>query len=180
MLERVAEADSTCDHTGITRAPLDRPPPGYTLDTYSAELGQGERVFERAREAIARFEHYPASFSRVVSLAGELREGLVFGTVATHFGFASIHPCRVHFVVDDPAPRRFGFGLTTLPGHIARGEESFLVSQGRPEERVRLEVRAISRPADALAWLGRPILRAFQARFRRELVRGLRARCGSD
>ena len=179
MLARVATAETTCEHPGVTRGSLDAAPAGYTLDAYAVELGRGAAVFEGARAAIAGFEHYPASFSRVVPFEGALREGLVFGTVATHFGFASVHPCRVAFVLDEVSEdgaRRFGFGLVTLPGHIARGEECFSVAIEGPEERVRLEVRAISRPADLLAWIGRPVLRAFQARFRRELVSGMRAR----
>ena len=177
-LARVASAETTCEHAGITREPIERPPAGYTLDHYGVDLGRGDAVFDRARDAIARFEHYPPSFSRVVMLGDVLATDLVFGTVATHLGFASIHPCRVLFVVDEAAPRRFGFGLGTLPGHIARGEESFEVAQ-REDGGVRLEVRAVSRPADALAWLGRPILRAYQARFRRELVEGMRTLCAA-
>ena len=180
ILGEVASARTTCAHPGATRDPIDEAPAGYALDVYTAELGHGERVFARARAAIERFEHYPASFSRVVPLEGGLREGLVFGTVARHLGFASIHPCRVAFVIDEATPRRFGFGLETLPGHVLRGEECFVVSVDEAGERVALEVRVISRPADALAWLGWPFLRAFQARFRRELVRGMHDRCGPD
>ena len=146
------------------------PPPGYTLDAYSVELGSGESLFDRAKDAVARFAHYPASFSRVVQLEGPLRPGLVFGTVATHLGFASLHPCRVLFVIDEP--RCFGFGLGTLPGHVVIGEESFILTRGDGDggdERVRLQVRAVSRATSLLGRLGRPLTRIYQRRFQREL-----------
>jgi uncharacterized protein (UPF0548 family) len=171
-LRSLVDVPCTHDCEGVTRAPIDVAPPGFTLDAYSAELGRGEATFARAKAAIGRFEHYPRSFSRVVPLAGGLVPGLVFGTVARHLGFASLHPCRVLFVVDEP--RRFGFGLGTLPGHVAIGEETFLVSLDGEDERVQLEVRAVSRPAGLLARLGRPIMRAYQRRFQRELCTELR------
>jgi len=180
LLRPLVDAPCTHDCEGVTRAPIEAAPSGYTLDAYAAELGRGEVVFARAKAAIERFEHYPASFSRVVPLEGGLRPGLVFGTVARHLGFASLHPCRVLFVIDEP--RRFGFGLGTLPGHVAIGEETFVMSrEGEGDDgRVRLEVRAVSRPADRLARLGRPVMRAYQRRFQRELCAGLRARCAAS
>jgi uncharacterized protein (UPF0548 family) len=177
VLRSIADEPCTHDCEGVTAKPIERAPAGYTLDACEAELGRGAGTFARARETIARFEHYPASFSRVVPLEGPLQPGLAFGTVATHLGFASLHPCRVLFVVDEP--RRFGFGLGTLPGHVAIGEETFLVGIGE-DERVRLEVRAVSRPAGLLAWLGRPIMRAYQRRFQREMCAELRLRCSRD
>jgi uncharacterized protein (UPF0548 family) len=149
-------------------------PRGFTLDAYTVDLGRSDRIFERARGILRAFGHYPDSFSRVVPLDGTLREGLVFGTVATHLGFASLHPCRILFVIEESG--RFGFGLGTLPGHIAIGEETFVVvREGEGEgARVRLEVRALSRPANRLVRLGRPLMRAYQRRFQRELGAGLR------
>lgn len=173
-LRALADAPCTHDCEGVTRSEVASPPPGYTLDAYSVELGSGESLFDRAKDAVARFAHYPASFSRVVQLEGPLRPGLVFGTVAMHLGFASLHPCRVLFVIDEP--RCFGFGLGTLPGHVVIGEESFILTRGDgdSDERVRLEVRAVSRAASLLARLGRPLTRVYQRRFQRELGAALR------
>ena len=61
-----------------------------------------------------------------------------------------------------------GFGLGTIPGHAASGEERFLVSLDPDNGLVHYEVQAISRPAVWLAKLGRPAMRWLQGRFRAE------------
>ena len=68
-------------------------------------------------------------------------------------------PCRVVYTIADE--RRRGFAYGTLPGHPARGEESFVVSLD-DDNLVRLRVRRFSRPANPLFWLGQPVARVIQ------------------
>ena len=79
-------------------------------------------------------------------------------------------PCRVVYVVDEPARKGFAYG--TLPGHPARGEESFIVEH-RPDDSVWLTIRAFSRPSGWLYWLGYPISRLTQAIITRRYERAL-------
>ena len=167
-LRDVASASFTCPHEGITRDDVREAPPGFTLDRYGIEVGRGEEAFAAVCQALRDFANYPPSFTRVVRLEETFEVGTVFGTVAAHFGFASMNPCRVAFVVDEIADGRFGFGLGTLPGHAAAGEERFLVSFDPDSGVVLYEVQAISRPAVWLARLGRPAMRWIQGRFRSE------------
>ena len=111
----------------------------------------------------------------MIACAEKLEAGLVFGTLARHLGFSSLHPCRVVYVLDDPGAGRFGFGLGTLPGHVMQGEERFLVRLDPTSGEVHYEVTAFSRPASSLGRLGRPVLRAFQRRFQRETVEAMRS-----
>lgn len=173
-LEALAEAEFTHAHVGATRSELDAAPPGFVLDRYGCDLGSGRATFDAARAALRAFAHYPASFTRVVRLAPTLTPGMVFGTVATHFGFASMNPCRVAYVLDEPAAGRFGFGLGTLPGHAAAGEERFLVSRDLASGATRYDVQAFSRPSAWLARLGRPAARRVQRRFQRESCAAMR------
>jgi uncharacterized protein (UPF0548 family) len=71
-------------------------------------------------------------------------------------------PVRVVYVIDEPTRRGFAYG--TLPGHPESGEEAFVVEQ-RDDESVWLTIRAFSRPAHPLLWVGYPVLRLFQAYF---------------
>jgi uncharacterized protein (UPF0548 family) len=80
-------------------------------------------------------------------------------------------------VVDETQPRRFGFALGTLPGHILVGEECFLIELDERSGRVRYEVRAVSRPNGPVARLGLPLIRLFQARFRQQTCAVMRSRC---
>jgi uncharacterized protein (UPF0548 family) len=63
-------------------------------------------------------------------------------------------PCRVVGVVDEPT--RWGFAYGTLPGHLEQGEEAFVVSTS-PEETVRFDIVAFSRPGDSVVRLSGPI-----------------------
>ena len=166
---------------GATRAGLEAAPDGFVLDVCATQLGTGQAVYERACALLADFGHYPASFTRVIRSSPMLAPGLVFAPLASHFGFASLHPCRVVYVIrkeplGDELPKRFGFGLGTLPGHIARGEERFLVTLDARDESVRYEVQAISRPSGLVARLGGIFTRHFQRRFQRETQIEMRTR----
>ena len=167
-LRDVAAAPFTHSHEGITRESLESAPPGFALDRYRVELGRGEAVLGAASEALRDFGNYPPSFTRVFRLEETFEVGTVFGTVASHFGFASMNPCRIAYVIDEPEDGRFGFGLGTIPGHAASGEERFLVSLDPNSGLVHYDVQAISRPAVWLARLGRPAMRWLQGRFRAE------------
>ncbi len=79
-------------------------------------------------------------------------------------------PARVVYVVDEPARRGFAYG--TLPGHPERGEEAFVVER-LADDSVWLVIRAFSRPAGPLTWLGYPIARLLQAVYTARYQRAL-------
>lgn len=174
LLAARRDAPFTYDAVGLTREGPPRAPDGFVLDAYGAELGRGSEVWERAKGALRAFGHYPPSFTRIVRLDPELREGALFATVAEHYGFASAHPCRIIYVIDEAT--RFGFGFGTLPGHSERGEERFVVAIDG-DGWVSYDVRAFSRPTGVITRLGAPIARSLQRRFQRETVAEMRRRC---
>jgi uncharacterized protein (UPF0548 family) len=164
LLRARAEAPFTYKDVGVTRDELSVAPSGFKLDRYGTELGRGQEVFERAREVLGKIGNYPPSFTRVVRLTDVIEPGMMFATVASHFGFVSVHPCRMIFVEQNEHRLAFGFG--TLRGHAESGEERFEVSIR--EDVVRYDVQAFSRPDGWVARIGAPVNRAFQLRFQRE------------
>lgn len=170
LLDGLRDAELTYAPQGSTREDLSRPPTGFVLDRYGVELGRGRHVFDRARAALSRIENYPPSFTRIVRRPTKLEPGVRFATVVSHMGFCSVHPCRILYVIDEPA--RFGFGFGTLPGHAESGEERFVVTL--EDQSVRYDVQAFSRPHALLARLGAPVTRAYQRRFQRETVEAMR------
>jgi uncharacterized protein (UPF0548 family) len=74
-------------------------------------------------------------------------------------------------VVDEPT--RWGFAYGTLPGHLEQGEEAFVVSTS-PEETVRFDIVAFSRPGDSVVRLSGPIGRGFQRVGTKGYLRALR------
>lgn len=180
VLAAVSDQPFNYPHVGLTREQLANAPDGFVLHQYGIEVGEGDTVFEQACEVLADYGHYPPSFARVIRATPRLEEGQVFGTLATHFGFASLHPCRVIYLIGENEPRRFGFALGTLPGHIEAGEERFVVSQAEPGGVVRYDVQAFSRHNGFLARLGGGVTALFQRRFQRESLVEMRRRCGGS
>lgn len=177
ILEELAGAPFSYDEVGATGsdAELDRLR-GYDVDRYGVELGGGDEVFARARDALFGFRMYPEGWTQVV-VAGNQRPApdLIFAAVIRHLGFRSINPGRIIGCVDTAERASFWFG--TLPGHSERGEERFSIV--RDGDQVRFEVRAFSRPAAVLARLGKPIARALQRRFAADARAQMTAIAGS-
>jgi len=67
----------------------------------------------------------------------------------------------------DRATRGFGFAYGTLPGHVERGEERFLVEIA-DDDSVRYDILAFSQPKHLLTKIGYPFVRRLQKRFGRE------------
>ena len=79
-------------------------------------------------------------------------------------------PCEIVYVLDEP--NRAGFGYGTLPGHVQRGEEAFLVERDQ-QDRVWFRVTAFSRPARWITVLGGPLTIAAQRGYAALLGRAL-------
>ena len=80
-------------------------------------------------------------------------------------------PCRVVYVIDEPARRGFAYG--TLRGHPESGEESFVVSIDE-EGQVLFTVRAFTRPGTLLARVSGPVGRIVQHLITERYVRAMR------
>ncbi|MET7395026.1 DUF1990 domain-containing protein [Dactylosporangium sp. NPDC005572] len=149
----------TYPEVGATRD--DRLPAGYRHVTRRVRVGSGPAVFAAARAGLARWQPQRGAGLRVRTGADRPAVGVEF---ATGIGLGPLRlwvPCRIVWVVDEPD--RYGFGFGTLPGHIARGEESFLLSTDDAGE-VWFDVRAFSRPAKWWVKLGDPVARLVQSR----------------
>ncbi len=160
----------TYPEVGATRDPSSLPV-GYQHDLYSAPIGQGDRAFQRAKDALRNWQahrHVGASLT-------PHNPKLVTDTVVVvTFHLGPLHvmvPCRIVYVTDEAD--RFGFAYGTLPGHPERGEESFHVRQG-PYGGVTFDVVAFSRPAGCIARIGSPVVRAVQQRVSRGYLEGVR------
>jgi uncharacterized protein (UPF0548 family) len=183
-LARQANEPFSYDGVGCTR---DDPPrrTGWNIDHERVLLGTGGETFERARQAIERWQMFPPE---VATLCWpELpREGLPVAILyrAAPLGWAPARlwitfPARIVYIVDRPIERdgrtieRYGFGYGTLSDHPERGEERFLVEWDRGDDGVWYDLLAVSQPAHWLARLGYFYTRHEQARFRRLSCRAM-------
>jgi uncharacterized protein (UPF0548 family) len=159
----------TYPHVGATGGD---PPAGYDFDHNRARLGAGRAAFDAASDALRRWKQFPTPWIRVLPAGAPLAAGQPVAVVARAFGRWWLNAARVVYTVDEAS--RFGLAYGTLPGHVERGEERFLV-EWLPDDSVWYDLRAFSQPRHPLARLGYPLARRVQRRFARESLAAMAA-----
>lgn len=145
------------------------PPGGYVLDHTRVKLGDGERAFQAAKEALSRWEQFHLGWIVAAPVETPIRPGEVVAVMGRVLGLWWINACRIVYVVDQPGPiSQFGFAYGTLPGHVESGEERFLVEWNHDDNSVWYDILAFSKPNHILARLGYPFVRRTQKRFARD------------
>jgi uncharacterized protein (UPF0548 family) len=145
----------------------DRPVPGIV--DCSTCIGHGAADFGRARAALERWTQSTLSWVTVFPAGAAPEPGAVVVVLIRHLGFWSLNGCRVLYRTGDVEPTTSaGFGYGTLTNHAEAGEERFEVRLDPASGDVRYRIRATSWGRAPLARVGQPIVRALQARFRRD------------
>jgi uncharacterized protein (UPF0548 family) len=153
------------DFLGLTRE--DSPSrPGWNTDHRRVLLGHGQATFDAAKAAITAWKMFPQEMATLYWPSEPPATGRI---VAVQFWVAPLAmwiliPAKVVYVIDEP--RRFGFAYGTLPDHIERGEERFLV-EWRDDDSVWYDLTVVALPGHWLAWLGYYYVRMQQWRFQR-------------
>jgi uncharacterized protein (UPF0548 family) len=148
-------------------------PAGYTANHGRVGLGYGEAIFNKAVEALRSWKMFDLGWVSLCWPDAEIEVGTTVAALARHFGFWSLHPARIVFLVDDDDARmrRIGFAYGTLRGHGEQGEETFVIERLHADDSVWYDLRSFSRPGHPLTALGYPIARMLQKRFARESTR---------
>ncbi len=161
-----ARLDFSYEAVGATAA---KPPAGFIVDRTRIELGMGELVFRSAQAALRRWEQFRLGWVDVWSPKTPIEVGQVVTVLGWAVGFWWPNCCRIVYTVDEPGPvARFGFAYGTLPGHVERGEERFLIEWNRESDRVFYDIMAFSQPNHILTRVGYPLVRRSQKRFGRD------------
>ncbi len=162
--------------TGIVR----HRPAVKRFDEQVVTVGRGEADFERARVALERWNHFDIGWVEVFPTRLSVDVGTDVAVLIRHLGFWSLNGARVLYHVGGTESQdTFGFAYGTLTNHAESGEELFEVSIDRQRGDVIYRIRAISRPQSALAWIGQPIVRLLQARFRHDSAVAMRRAIGA-
>jgi uncharacterized protein (UPF0548 family) len=150
-------------------------PSGYAANHGRVRLGYGEAAFNKAVEALRRWKMFDLDWVSLCWPEAEIEVGTTVAALARHFGFWSLHPARIVFLIDDGdrRMRRSGFAYGALQGHGEQGEETFIIERHFADDSVWYDLRSFSRPGQALTTLGRPIVRMLQRRFARESTQAM-------
>lgn len=144
---------------GASRSVL---PKGYVIDRRRICLGEGEYTFVAAREALRCWEMFNLGWVQLCWPEAPVAAGSTVAVLAHVFGVWWLVAARIVYVIDEP--RRFGFAYGTLPDHLERGEERFMI-EWREDDSVSYDLLAFSRPKHWLVKLGYPATRLMQKRF---------------
>lgn len=147
-------------------------PPGYRHLRYRTPLGRG--VFDVAGDAVVTWRMHRAAGVRMQASAPRAEVGV---TVVSGVGLGPVRltaPCEVVWTAADD--RRIGFGYGTLPGHPARGEESFVVERDDRGE-VWFTITSFSAPARWFMRAAGPAAPLFQRGYARRCGWALRRLC---
>lgn len=146
---------------------------GYTVDHNRVQLGRGEALYERAVEAIRRWEMFNIGWLQLCWPDTPIEQGATVAVLARHYGCWSLNACRIVDVRDERRVRRYGFAYGTLPDHAEPGQESFFVEWRREDDSVWYDIFAYSRPNQLVAKLGSPFVRRLQKRFARDSMKAM-------
>lgn len=144
----------------------------YRLDHLSEVIGKGQDTFDAARTAVMNWEMARQGWVSAFPERPEMARGTQVAVVAK-LGPLWTASIGMITMIEDTASR-YAFSYGTTRDHAAQGEERFEVELHDNGD-VVFSITAISRPRKWWAWLGYPLLRLSQARFRRGAVKAIKA-----
>lgn len=162
FLDRQRNAPFSYREQGATRGPT---PAGYASGLHRIRLGHGAAAFARAVAALEQWKMFDTGWTALYPPNPPIHTGSAVALLVEHYGFWSLHACRIVYVVDQRGPHsECGFAYGTLPAHAERGEERFTVELDPEDQGVWYKIRAFSRPR-GLARAASPLARRLQKRF---------------
>jgi uncharacterized protein (UPF0548 family) len=138
---------------------------GYDNDFQRVMIGNGQQVFESAKQNIRDWRMFPSHWTKILPEQAPIVVGETVAMYARFGGLWWRNSCRIIYVIDEST--RFGFAYGTLPGHVECGEELFLVEIDTAGD-VWYTLKAFSKPRFWMARIGYPIMRLLQAKFRKD------------
>ena len=128
QIQRFLETQRTLNFSykeiGATHPQTFASPKNFTHDHNRILLGNGEATFRKAVNAIKTWKAYALGWTKIYPTV-QPEKDKTFCVEVNHFGFYSLSSLRIVYIVDEP--KRFAFAIGTLPGHVEKGEERFMV-----------------------------------------------------
>jgi uncharacterized protein (UPF0548 family) len=143
-------------------------PQGFDHDRNRVSLGNGDAIFRKAALAVSAWRHFPAPWTRIVPANSPISKDTSVALLIRAIGVWWWSSARIVYTIDEAGPTpRFGFAYGTLPSHVEKGEEQFLLEMDVQGD-VWYSINSFSRPRILAARLAYPIVRRLQRRFVRD------------
>jgi len=147
-------------------------PTRYNHDHNRTHLGTGRVAFQRAVTSLRRWEQFDLGWVRIFPDDAPLRAGTTVAVKARTMAVWTLSAARIVYIVNETGEMtKFGFAYGTLPDHVERGEERFLVEWNHDDDSVWYDILAFSKPKNPLVRCCAPYARQLQKRFARESMR---------
>lgn len=149
-------------------------PTYYDNDHNFIELGQGEKVWGKAKVALQNWQQFPLPWTKIYPNTMPLEKGKIVAVLFSVFGLWWRNSAKIVYTFDEP--NRFGFAYGTLPVHVEMGEEVFWIERNK-QGHVSYHIKAFSRPAFWMTKLVYPIARMYQRRFVKDSMAQMKRLC---
>jgi len=117
---------STFSYPEVGASAATKLPEGYNIDRNGVLLGRGELIWRRAVQAIREWHTFNMPWVHLYWPTSSIEVGANVAVLINHFGFCSLNPARIVYLVDEEGPVfKYGFAYGTLEEHSERGEEPF-------------------------------------------------------
>ncbi len=147
-----------------------QPPSGYKVDHNRVKLGSGKETYARAVAALREWKQFELGWVTIAPKNQPLEVGTIVAVQAKIFGLWWLNAARIVYLINEETEQvtRYGFAYGTLPDHVERGEERFMVEWQKEDDSVWYDIYAFSQPKHPLTRIGFPLTRALQAQFVRD------------
>ena len=145
------------------------PPVGFVTDQTRVRLGEGESTFRQAIADLQGWKQFRLGWVDAWPSETPIKPDETVVVMGRALGLWWLNSCRVIYVVDESGPIcRFGFAYGTLPKHIEKGEERFLIEWDQHDNGVWYDILAFSQPNYLMTRVGYPLVRRMQKQFGRD------------
>lgn len=144
---------------------------GYQFVQGEIELGQGRDIFERAVISLQKWRVHERVGLRVTSDVPDVEQDATAVFQMRIVGLNVTIACRVVKIIKSDS--QWGFAYGTLPHHVERGEELFVIEQDA-DGTVHFKVRAFSRPGHFMVKIGAPVARTVQRVITKRYLRAMK------
>ena len=162
-------------YEGAGLTAMGQAPKGYYDDRNDCLLGEGEACWQAACTALQAWQHFPQPWTEIYNPAIPFEEGAEVLVLFHLFGTTVLNGARIVYTINEE--NRFGYAYGTLPTHLEKGEELFMIER-MLDGKVYYRLRSFSLPGHWWMYLGLPIVRYYQKKFVRDSFAQMRELVG--